>query len=108
MHVYAQEHTSSIYIYIYIHAKLNFLGSQKSMVLDRFLDRFWIGFWRGFGEVFSRFLEIILISISYYSAYHAGTDLGRNLEVILIDFRRYLYSFWSDFRVYIGRGVPVI
>ena len=39
---------NAIYIYIYIHAKLNFLGSQKSMVLDRFLDRFWIGFWRGF------------------------------------------------------------
>ena len=77
------------------------------------MDRFWIGFWIDFGEVFGevlerfwkgfwRFLEIIVISVSYYSAYHVGTDLGRNLEVILIDFKRFLYSFLNDFRGHIG------
>ena len=52
-------------LYIYIHAKLNFLGSQKSMVLERF----WIGF-----------LEIMLISLSYYFAYHVGKDDGKRIQ----------------------------
>ena len=40
-----------------------------------------------------RFFDIILILFSYYSAYRVGKDLGRALEVILIDFGKILDSF---------------
>ena len=36
--------------------------------------------------VLERFLEIILISLSYNFAYHVGKDLGRDLEGIWTDF----------------------
>ena len=66
--------------------------------MDRFLERFW----RGFGEFFGDNFDIILISFSYYSAYRVGTDLGRDLEVILIVFGRLLDSCLNDFRGHIG------
>ena len=42
------------------------------------------------------FFDIILIPFLYYSAYRAGKDLGRDLEVILIDFGRILDCFLND------------
>ena len=74
-------------------------GEVFGYVFERFLDRFWNGFWIGFGEVLERFLEIPLIPFSYYSACRVGKDLGRNLEVILIDFERVLESFLNELGV---------
>ena len=50
------------------------------------MERFWIGF----------------IYFSYYIAYCAGKDLGRDLEVCLIDFECVLDSLLNDFRGHIG------
>ena len=54
--------------------------------------------------VLERFLKIILIYFSYYSACRIGKDLGRDLEVILIDFGRFLDSFLNDFGGHVGMG----
>ena len=56
-------------------------------------------FWKGFEEVFGDNFDIILISFSYYSAYRVGKGLGRDLEVILIVFGRFLDSFLNDLEV---------
>ena len=92
--------------YIYIYAKLTFWGSQKSMILERFLDRFWErfwrGFWRGFGEVFKYNFDIINIYFSYYFPYRVGKDSGRDLKVILIVFGWLFYSFSVIWEVILG------
>ena len=68
-------------------------------VVGEVLERFGRGFWRGFGEILERFLEISLIPFSYYAACRVGKDLGRNLEVILPGFGRFLDSFLNDLEV---------
>ena len=53
---------------------------------------------KGFGEVF----EIILISLSYYFAYHVGKDLGRDLEGIWTDSGMIFDSCLNDFGGHVG------
>ena len=83
-------------LYIYIYTQNSLFGVSEK---ERFLDRFWRGFGIDFGEVLERLLEIILIHFSYYSACRVGKDLGRDLEVILIDFGRFSDSFLNDLEV---------
>ena len=86
-----------IYIYIYIYTQNSIFGGSEK---DRFLDRFWRGLWidfgKVFGEVLERFLEILLIFFSYYSACRVGKDLGRALEVILMLAEMNLQTFLND------------
>ena len=48
------------------------------------------------------FLEIILISFSYYSAYRVGKDLGRYFEAILFVFESFFGRILNDFGCNIG------
>ena len=100
-----------------------FFNILRGLVLERFLERFWIGFWRGFGEVFGevlerfrrgfwkgleRFLEIILISLSYCFAYHVGNDLVRDLEGIWTDFGMIGMTCHSFLHVFGGHAVMIL
>ena len=49
-----------------------------------------------------RFLEIIFIYFPYCSAYRVGTDLGRDLEVILVVIGALWGSFLNDFGGHVG------
>ena len=46
-------------------------------------------FWRYFLYNFDIF--------PYYSEYRVGKDLGKDLEVVLIDVGRFVEGFWIDF-----------
>ena len=52
--------------------------------------------------VLERFLEIILISLSYNFAYHVGKDLRRDLEGIWTDLGMIFASFVNDFGGHVG------
>ena len=52
--------------------------------------------------VLERFLEIILISLSYNFAYHVGKDLGRDLEGIWTDLGMMFANFVNDFGGHVG------
>ena len=52
--------------------------------------------------VLERFLEIILISLSYNFAYHVGKDLGRDLEGIWTDLGMIFNSCLNDFGGHVG------
>ena len=52
--------------------------------------------------VLERFLEIILISLSYNFAYHVGKDLGRDSEGIWTDLGTIFANFVNDFGSHVG------
>ena len=55
-----------------------------------------------------RFLEIILISLSYYFAYHVGKDLVRDLQGIWTDFGMIGMTYHSFLRVFGGPAVMIL
>ena len=54
------------------------------------------------------FLEISLISLSYYSAYHVGKDLVRDLEGIWTDFGMIGMTCHSFLHVFGGHAVMIL
>ena len=56
----------------------------------------------GFAKVLERFLEISLISFSYYFVYTVGKDLGRDLEGIWTDLGMIFATFVNDFGGHVG------
>ena len=55
--------------------------------------------------VLERFLEIILISLSYNFAYHVGKDLGRDLEGIWTDLEMIFANCVNDFGGHVGMNL---